>query len=129
LRVRKGLAPLPLVSFPFPRFRALPPEMDEPWKVAVAAVGGVAALLLLVGIVQRCRNSYSFKGKVVVITGGSSGIGKAIAKVRRLWWPPRRGQQFLPFRSSSLNLVLSPQPLRPHGRPRRSAWPAEPALP
>ena len=38
----------------------------------------IGALILL--LIFACRKRYSFKGKTLLITGGSSGLGKAIAK-------------------------------------------------
>merc|ERR1711976_383399 len=45
-----------------------------------AAAGFVAVAVLLPVLLRRARGSVNYKGKHVVISGGSSGIGLALAK-------------------------------------------------
>ena len=52
----------------------------EPWAIALVTLGSVAAALLAAYIAARPAY-YDLKDKVVVITGGSSGIGKSTAQV------------------------------------------------
>lgn len=50
--------------------------MRDRTKLMLLAAGAVAGLLLI----KKERNRYSFRDKVVVLTGGSRGLGKAMAR-------------------------------------------------
>jgi len=53
----------------------------EPWHIALIVIGSIFVLLFFISLLQQYSSYYSLRGKNIVITGGSSGIGKAIAKV------------------------------------------------
>ena len=53
------------------------------WLIAVIAVVGTFVLLRLVSSLTSAR--YSLRGKHCVITGGSMGIGKAVAQVKVIY--------------------------------------------
>ena len=53
-------------------------DSSPPWLIAVCVVGSVCAAWLLSWLLTRAPY-FSLSGAVVVITGGSSGIGKATA--------------------------------------------------
>jgi 3-dehydrosphinganine reductase len=54
--------------------------MDGGGYIAGIVIGSIGIVILIVSLVQRWLLSYPIRNKLIVITGGSSGIGKSAAK-------------------------------------------------
>lgn len=53
----------------------------EPWAAALIALGALGTVVVLARLATRAA-FFDVRGRTVLITGGSSGIGKATAAVR-----------------------------------------------